>query len=120
MGIHDHLHRAFRGANGSLDFAITDSGDVTLTAVKSASHRIYIESIDVTIETDAQESITFLDTAGTPVIVEKTESSPGPYAKYAWKFPGGKPLTLGEDFIMRFSGQGLAGHVQWIGHQRRR
>ncbi len=119
MDRYTHLSRKFRGASGSVNFVTTDSGNVVLTAAKSTDYTIFIERIDVTIKTDAAQTITFQDTAASPTFVEATDASPGANTKYVWEFPGGRPLAEGKNFIMTFSAAGLAGHVQWQGHQRK-
>ena len=119
MSLFDHLHRAFGGIRGSVDFITTDDTDLTLITAKASTYTIYVERIDVTIKTDAAQTLTFEDSAASPTFVEKTDASPGANTKYVWEFPGGKPLAEGKNLVMNFSAAGLAGHVQWIGYQRK-
>ena len=116
----DSTRRRFRSASGRATFVATDSTDVVLTTVKDSTYTIFVEEISIVIKTDAAQTITFQDTAATPIFIEKTDSSPGANTQYRWVFAGeGKACTEGKSFGMVFSAAGLAGHVQWTGHQRK-
>ena len=114
---YEHISRLHPSADGELDFAASQT-TVTLKAAKSASHTIHIQRIIVWIKTDAAQSLTFQDTAGTPIIVCKVTTSPGADTRWDFDFgPRGKTLTVGEDLTATFSAAGLAGHIEWYGYQ---
>lgn len=111
--------RGGRGFNNTTEFTTTDT-TLTLTSAKSASYTIFIQRIRVSIKTDAAETITFEDSAATPVFVQKTDSRPGANTHYFWDFgPKGKSLTAGKNLVATFSAAGLAGHIEWEGYQKK-
>ena len=86
--------------------------------MKSAAYKEFIQRIIVWIKTDAAQSITFQDDAGTPVVIAKVPASPGADTRWDFDFGGrGAPLTLGKSLTATFSAAGLAGHMEWIGYQ---
>lgn len=101
------------------DLAFTTTTDDTTLVTGRAGHTIYVQRVIVVIKTDAAQSITFEDSNGTPVFVEKTDSSPGANARYEWVFGDkGKPLTEAKNFVANFSAVGLAGHIEWEAYIR--
>ena len=111
------IPRFARAASGHLDFD-TSQTTVTLQTAKTTAYRIFITDIIVWIKTDAAQSITFQDTAATPLVLGKVPVSPGIDSR--WEFPftdRGYPLTLGKDLTATFSGAGLAGSITWTGYQ---
>ena len=106
-----------RSAGGHLDFT-TAQTTATLKAAKDTDYQMFIQRIIVWIKTDSAQSITFQDTATTPVVICKVPTSPG--ADTRWDFDFGQtgfPLTLGKDLTATFSAAGLAGHITWAGYQ---
>jgi pyruvate/2-oxoglutarate dehydrogenase complex dihydrolipoamide acyltransferase (E2) component len=106
------------GINGSAVVAAADSGTVTLVTGK-AGWTIYVQRLFVVIITDAAQTLTFKDTAGTPVQVEATDASPSANAEYMWDFTSrGKPLTEAKNFVAAISSAGLAAHIEWEGYMK--
>ena len=107
-----------RARAGHYAFATTDDGTDVLITVKGSTWSIRIQKIWLTIKTDAAQTITFEDTAASPIFIEKSDASPGANTQYIWEFgPKGKLLTQNKDFAMTFSAAGLAGHVEWMGYE---
>lgn len=118
MSDYDYLRKAYRDASGTLTFAATDT-TTTLETAKSTAYTIFIQHITVYIKTDAAQTITFNDSAASPLELAKTDSSPGAGTIYQFPFPGhGFPLTLGKNLVATFSAAGLAGNIEWVGYQR--
>ena len=106
-----------RSASGHLDFT-TAQTTATIQSAKSTAYKIYIKSITVWIKTDAAQSITFQDTATTPIVLCKVPTSPGADTRWQFTFEdAGFPLTLGKNLTATFSAAGLAGHITWTGYQ---
>lgn len=117
----DDLYRVFqksgRGRNGSFSFTTT-TDDTTLITVSSAINTLNIQTVYITIKTDAAQSITFQDSAASPVYVCKVTTSPGADTRWAFDFgPKGMPLTLGKNFVANCSAVGLACHIEWTAYQ---
>lgn len=80
-----------------------------VVAVKSANHTIYVQRIILSVITDAAQSLTFQDDAGTPVIIAKSAASPGLGVEVVADFgPKGYALTAGKNLDVVISGAGLA------------
>ena len=95
------------------------TGDTTLITATSASHTIFVQRIIVWISTDAAQSMSFEDTAGTPVQNVEIPASPGDSTR--WDFDYGEegfPLTEGTNLNMNVSAAGLAGRVKVYAYQR--
>lgn len=107
-----------RDISGSLTVAAA-TGDTTLVTVRNANTTIYVQQVIVYITTDAAQSMSFEDTADTPVVVCKVTTSPGVDTRWAFDFgPDGRPLTEGKNFNLNVSAAGLAGHVEWYGYSK--
>lgn len=106
-----------RVANASVLAA--DSTTIELIDVtKSANHQLYIQRIVFSVTTDAAQSLTWQDEAGTPVLIAKSKASPG-LGNLVWDFgPVGVPCTLGKGLDMVISGAGLAGMVHVEAYER--
>lgn len=97
--------------------AATD--DSTLVSVKNASYTLYIQRIIVWISTDAAQSMSFEDSANTPVQIAEIPASPGDSTRWDFDFGDeGLPLTEGKDFKAMVSAAGLAGQIKWYGYQK--
>ena len=98
--------------------AAADTATVTLATAKTG-WTIFVQRIMVTILTDAAQTLSFKDSAGTPVVINTTDSSPGAGAQYIWDFgSNGKPLTEAKNLTMVISGAGLAAHYQFEAYMR--
>lgn len=108
------FQRSGRGRNKSLVIATADTGTKTLVTSRGAAYTIYVQRIIVTISTDAAQSITFQDSAGSPLFVEKVSSSPGVNTRWEFYFGvKGQPLTLGANLVAVLSGAGLGANINW-------
>ena len=99
-------------SNKTTTFAVAAADSATLTdkpAVKSANHTIYVQRITLAVFTDAAQSLTFQDDAGTPVLIAKSAASPGLGVEIVCDFgPVGYALTEGKNLDIVISGAGLA------------
>lgn len=117
MDLDRQFQRAGRGRNGSLIFPASQTTTTLITATDS-SHTIYVQRIIVTITTDAVQSISFQDSAGSPLVLEVVPTSPGANTRWDFYFgPKGVPLTKGANLTATFSAAGLAGHLEWNAYQ---
>jgi hypothetical protein len=86
------------------------TGDTVLVTGKTG-HTIFVQRIIATITTDAAQSWSFEDTAGTPVVIAKIPSSPGVGLQTFDFGPSGVPLTVSTNLNLNVSAAGLAGTV---------
>ena len=97
--------------------AATD--DTTLVSVRNASHTIFIQRIIFFVSTSAAQSMSFEDSANTPVQIAEIPATPADSTRWDFDFgEEGTPLTAGKDFKMMVSAAGLAGILKWYGYQR--
>lgn len=88
-------------------------------AVKSARHSIFVQRITLSVTTDAAQSLTFQDDAGTPVVIAKSPASPGLGLEVVADFgPMGIQLTEGKNLDITISGAGLACKINIEAYQR--
>lgn len=105
------------------DLVAATSGTVTLKTARSASHRLYISHIIVSITTFSNKTLTFQDSAGTPVpiafvtIPASGGSVAGLQAYIVDFLDAGTPLTTGKDLNMVISGAGPAGRIHVEGYE---
>lgn len=97
----------------------TDTTTVHAIAAK-ANYTVYIQAIVVNITTDAAQTLTFQDTANTPVVIVKTRSSPGlgPVDESVDFGPEGKALTESKGLDMVISGAGLGASIKVIAYRK--
>lgn len=94
-------------------------GDTTLLTARSASHTIYIQTIEVFISTDAAQSWSFEDSASSPVALGSVPTSPGVGWRRVCDYEdSGLPLTEGKNLVLNVSAAGLAGRVKWTGYSK--
>jgi hypothetical protein len=111
--------QTFRRATYDGNVAAADTTTVEAITVKDAYHQIFVTKITVAVITDAAQSLTFQDDAGTPVPIAKTKASPG-LGPIVFEFGDlGTPLTVGKNLDMVISGAGLAARVHVEGYQRK-
>jgi hypothetical protein len=93
-----------------------NDGTPTLAALK-AGFTIFVTKIIVSVTTDNAATLTFQDSADTPVLIAKTKASPGLGAPMVWEFgEDGTALTEGKNFNMAISAAGLAARVHVEGY----
>jgi hypothetical protein len=112
--------QTFRRAVYDGSVLAADSATITdAIAVKDAYHQIFITKITVSVTTDAAQSLTFQDDAGTPIVIAKTKATPG-LGPIVFEFGDlGTPLTVGKNLDITISGAGLAARVHVEGYQRK-
>lgn len=104
--------RVYRDKSTSYSVAVGDTATVTAIAGRVA-HAIFVQKIHVYFSTSVAQTLTFQDTASTPIIIAQTDSSPGAGAEYIIDFgPQGFKLTEGKDLQMVISGAGLVARVE--------
>lgn len=100
--------------------AAADTATVTPITHKDANHQVFVQRILMAVSTDAAQTLTFQDTAGTPVVIGKSKSSPGLgiciVADYG---PDGIGLTKATDLQYVISGAGLGCVVNIEAYQKR-
>jgi hypothetical protein len=109
----DVFLRAFnRDLSLSGTFAAAATGLAGACTVPAAKYTIYVQRIVFDVTTDAAQSMTFQDSAGTPVVIATIPASPG-VGPQTFDFGNeGIPLTLGKNLDIATSGAGLAGRYQ--------
>lgn len=118
MSLFSRFQRAGRGRNNKLIVATTDTGVQTLITARGTSYTIFVQRIVVTINTNAAQSITFQDSANTPVYVCKVTSGPGVDTRWEFVFgEKGFPLTQGKNLTASLSGAGLGAHIEWNAYE---
>jgi hypothetical protein len=111
----------YEDISGELTVA-ADTDDTTLVTAKTTpvNHTIFIQRVIFYVTTDAAVSMSFEDSASTPVSVAKIPTSPGVDTRWDFDFgEDGLPLTAGKNFVMNVSATGLAGRLKWYGYQKR-
>ena len=109
----------YHNASATSTVAAADTATTTSIIAKSSRHSIFVQRILLSVYTDAAQSLTFQDTAGTPVIVAKSPASPGLGIEIVADFgPQGVQCTEGKDLQQVISGAGLACVVSIEAYQR--
>lgn len=101
----------FKDKSATGVIAAADSSTIgDFIAPRNSNYTIYVQRILFNVTTDAAQSLTFQDDAGSPVVIGKSKASPGlglhVVADYGAQ---GKPLTAGKNLDIAISGAGLAG-----------
>lgn len=107
--IHYNLTQ-FQNLSGGIALLATDDYSSTPYhfAVGQAKWTIFIQRITLGITTDNAATLSFQDTAGTPVVAAKSRASPG-LGPISWDFgQEGFPLTEGKGLDIKNSAAGLA------------
>jgi hypothetical protein len=106
------------------DLATGTDGTVLLLAAKSANHRIIISHIIVAVTTYSNKTLSFEDSASTPVkvgffnIPSTANSTPG-LQEFVINFIGaGSPLTVGKNLNLVLSAAGVGARVHIEGYHR--
>lgn len=108
--------RAYRPWYKHLYFT-TAQTTVTLKSARSSTDTLWVQRIICVIKTDAAQSVTFQDSAGTPLYCQKVTTSPGADTTWIFDFGDrGMPLTTGANLTATFSAAGLAGHIEVEGY----
>jgi hypothetical protein len=101
----------YRDVGRSLRFLAAYTGTAPYLTCPGAKYTIFIQKIILLVTTDAAQSLTFRDTATTPVVIAVVPASPG-VGVITFDFgDDGIPLTEGKNFDIVPSAAGLAGWV---------
>ena len=105
------------------DLAAATNGTVTLKSARTTSHRLYINHIIVSITTFSAKTLTFQDSAGSPVpiafvsVPAAAGTVAGLQAYFIDFLDGGTPLTTGTNLNMVISAAGAAGRIHIEGYE---
>ena len=115
----DNYRTVFQDVSYDHDILAADSTTLNAIAAK-ANHTVFVQAIVVNVYTDAAQTLTFQDTATTPVVIHKTRSSPGigPVDESVDFGPEGKALTEGKGLSIVISGAGLGCAVKVIAYSK--
>ena len=104
----------YQDASTTADFAAA-AGDTTIITGK-ANYTLYIQRVIVTIKTSAAQTLTFQDSAVTPIYVAKIPASPGADTRWDFDFgPEGKALSTAKNFVVAMTA-GNAGHWEILAY----
>lgn len=101
------------------DTTVVATGDpsATLVAAKTG-YTHYVTHISVAVTTDNAATLTFQDSASTPIVIAKTKASPG-LGPILFEFgEDGTALTEAKAFALLASGAGLAARVHCEGYTK--
>lgn len=101
-----------------INLVAADTADATLVTAKT-NHSIFVTKIMFSVTTDAAQTVLFKDSAGTPIPIAMSKSSPG-LGPIVWEFgEDGTKLTEEKNLVATLSGAGLAGRIHVEGYQKR-
>ncbi len=113
-GDYNFYHQQHTDKRAQAQVVAADAGPVTLITVKSANHTVYVQRIKVSVTTYSAKTLTFADSAGTPVpvgfmsIPAAAPTNAGAQ-DYTVDFgPHGFALTQGKNLTMTLSAAGAA------------
>lgn len=115
----DNYRTTYEDVSYDRDLLITDTGTLTAIAAKT-NYTIFVQAIVVNVTTDAAQTLTFQDTAATPIVIAKTRSSPGlgPVDESVDFGPEGKALTVSKGLSIVISGAGLGAAIKVIAYRK--
>lgn len=110
----------FSSASVTASVAAADTATIdNVITAKNANWTIHVQRITLSVTTDAAQSLTFQDDAGSPVVIAKSAASPGLGVEMVADFgPEGFPLTKGKNLDIVISGAGLACQISIEAYQR--
>jgi hypothetical protein len=107
----EHYQAQFQPAFYNRTVLATDTGTITAFAARSGL-TLYVQSIMFACTTGAAQTLTFQDSAGTPIVVAKTPASCVQGTAYLYDLgPSGFPITDEKGLNLVISGAGPAGTV---------
>lgn len=108
----------YQDCSGTL--VVTASTDDTTLVTAKTNHTIYVQTIIFYVTTSVAQSMTFQDSAGSPLKLCAVTSTPGVDTRWEFYFgEEGFPLTEEKNLVMNVSATGLAGNLRWEGYQKR-
>lgn len=111
--------RYFKNISGNLTVTTSTDDTTLVTANSSGKTTIYIQRVIGYVTTDAAQSVSFTDSANTPLKIAELTTSPGDETR--WDFDWGEegvPLTEGKNFLMNVSAVGVALTLKWYGYEK--
>lgn len=108
------LRRLFKPVSVTKNMVAASDPSLAPACTGKAGHTLYIQRIAVHLTTTAAQSLTFQDTAGTPIVLAKLPNSATVGDQHILlDSDEGVPCTEGKSLDMVASAAGLAGSV-WI------
>ena len=103
----------------SADVTVLAAADPTATLVAAkTNYTIYVTHISVSTTTDHAATLTFQDSATTPVVLAVSKASPG-IGPAVWDFgDDGTPCTADKAFNLAASGAGRAARIHVEGYYK--
>jgi hypothetical protein len=105
------LRRLYKNVSTTLAMTAGVDPSGALIASPGSKYTIYLQKLVVMVTTDAAPTLTFRDSAGTPVPVSGTPANPGTGEFVLCDLTEGIPLTQGKALDIVASAAGLAGLV---------
>jgi hypothetical protein len=108
----------YRDISGSTVLAAGDNLSATARTLQAlvTGYSIFIQRILVDVITDNAATLTFGDTASSPIVIAGTKVSPG-IGPILFDFgPDGRQLTESQAFVLKNSAAGLAADITWQGY----
>lgn len=106
------------------DLATGTAGPVTLFTVRNSAYRIYVQKISVSVVTFAAKTLTFQDSAGSPVVIAVDSipaaetATPGDQTWSQDFGPDGTALSVGKNLVLALSAAGAAARIHVQLYQR--
>lgn len=118
FGDYGHYQRFHTSRNADVNLVVGTAGPVTVIAARSAGHQTFVQKIVVSINVYSAKTMTFQDTAGTPVLLGLF-SIPAAAAALVSESgqiildfgPQGIALTIGKDLNLVLSGAGIGAAI---------
>lgn len=119
MDAYEHRRNFYSNASAVASIATGDTTKDGVIAAKSALYTIFIQRIMVSIITDSNKTLSFRDSADTPIVIGGVPVSPGVGGRTPIDFGSeGTPLTQGKNFDIGISGAGLAARINVEAYQK--
>jgi len=116
-GDYNSFHVAYQDRHTQFTVATADTATVHVLAAKSADRQIFVQRIFLSVTTFANKTLTFQDTANTPVVVAAfliptTQPTAAGQQNYQIDFgPHGFALTAGKGLDMTISAAGVGAAI---------
>lgn len=123
-GDYTKFRRHYQDVSTDFDLLASDAGPDTLISARNKYYTIYVQRITVSVKTFAAHTLTFQDSAGTPVVigvvsVPAAESTNPGLVQYELDFGEiGTPLTVADNLVLALSAAGVAARIHIDAYQR--
>lgn len=112
------LRGQFKPFSVDVTLIATSDGAANVLVAALAAHTIFVTRIDIAVTTDNAATLTFQDSASTPIVIAKTKASPG-LGPINFVFgEDGTALTEAKSLDLNISAAGLAGRIHVEGYIR--